>query len=293
VRSLVILSGKGGVGKSSIAASLAIAFSRHKDVVCADCDVDASNLPLVFGIMQQDYLEWKPISTNQEAVVDIEGCSKCGICIDTCYFSALSMIDGLPQLKKFSCEGCGACVLVCPQHAIRMQDVENAHIGHVKADRIQIASAQLMPGNSGSGKVVFHVKQKAREIAPDADLMITDAAAGIGCPVIASVTGSDFAVLVTEPTPSGYSDMRKAHSIVKHFRIRCGIIVNKCDLDPGFTHSIEDYARDHGIALISKIPFDKAFAKAMTSMTPIARYDPKYEVLFDEMMMRIQGLMDF
>ncbi len=283
MKSIIILSGKGGVGKSSIAASLAVSFSKTNKIVCADCDVDASNLSLLFGINTGKYLEWKPISTNQVAVIDKEKCISCGKCIDSCYFNALSLIDDKPKINDFGCEGCGACEIVCPSKAISLVNIDNAFIGYAKATNgFFIASAQLLAGNSGSGKVVFEVKKKAKQIEPNADLMIIDAAAGIGCPVIASVTGNDYAVLVTEPTPSGYSDMLRALDIVDHFKIKKGIVINKYDLNKDFSENIEAFAKEKNIRIIAKIPFDKAFVKAMTEMVPIIEYDAKYEILFEE-----------
>jgi MinD superfamily P-loop ATPase len=288
MKSIVVLSGKGGVGKSSIAASLAVAFSRDKRIVCADCDVDASNLSLLFGLSSDKYVEWKPLSTNQAAVVDKEKCTECRKCIESCYFHALAWKDGKPELKKFGCEGCGACELICPVKAIRLQDIENAYVGYAKTKKgFFIASAQLQPGNSGSGKVVFEVKKKAKQIEPEADLMIIDAAAGIGCPVIASVTGNDYAILVTEPTPSGYSDMLRALEIINHFKIKKGIIINKYDLNKCFSEKIDAFGKENSIKVIAKIPFDKSFVEAMTNMVPIIEYDKAYEKIFQDMKVKI------
>jgi MinD superfamily P-loop ATPase len=270
MKSIVILSGKGGVGKSSIAASLALELSKSNKIVCADCDVDASNLSLLFGLNTSKYAEWKPLSTNQTAVVDKDKCIGCKQCIESCYFNALSWKNEKPELNKYGCEGCGVCELVCPAKAIKLRNIDNAFIGYAKTNKgFFISSAQLEPGNSGSGKVVFEVKKKAKQLLPDADYMIIDAAAGIGCPVIASVTGNDYAVLVTEPTPSGYSDMLRALEIVDHFKLKRGIIINKHDLNITFTQKIESFAKNNDIKIISKIPFDKAFVRAMTEMTPL------------------------
>ncbi len=281
MKSIVILSGKGGVGKSSITASLAIAMSKDRKIICADCDVDASNLSLLFGLDTDSYIEWRQISTNYAAVIDKKRCIGCERCIDSCYFNTLKLIDDKPGLKKFGCEGCGVCEIVCPVKAIRLSPIDNAFIGYAKTDKgFFIASAQLLAGSTGSGKVVAEVKRKAREIGQDADLMMIDAAAGIGCPVIASVTGSDYAVLVTEPTPSGYEDMLRALEIVDHFRIKKGIIINKYDLNEEYSKKIESFAEKNNIRIISKIPFNRAFVEAMTRMVPIIGYGQKYDDLF-------------
>ena len=288
MKSIVILSGKGGVGKSSIAASLAVAFSKDQKIVCADCDVDASNLSLLFDLSTDKYKEWKPISTNQTAIIDKNKCIGCGKCINTCYFHALAFDDKIPKVKEFGCEGCGACELICPSSAITLQDINNAYIGYAKTNYgFSIASAQLLPGNSGSGKVVSEVKKKAKEIEPKTDLMIIDASAGIGCPVIASVTGNDYAIIVTEPTLSGFSDMKKALEIVDHFRIKKGIIINKFDLNKKYSEKIESFAKKNNIKLIAKLPFDKTFVKAMTEMMPIVNYDKSYVDVFENIKKKI------
>jgi len=281
MKSIIVLSGKGGVGKSSIVASLAIAFSKNKKIVCADCDVDASNLSILFSLPTDKYEEWCPLSTNQIAVVDKNKCISCKKCIDTCYFNALQFKENIPKVNEFGCEGCGACELVCPAKAIKLEEIDNAYIGYSKTKYgFKIASAQLLPGNSGSGKVVSEVRKKAKEVEPKADLMIIDAAAGIGCPVIASVTGNDYALLVTEPTPSGYEDMLRALDIVNHFKIKKGIIINKYDLNEEFSKKIESFAKKNNITLVAKIPFDKSFVKAMTEMIPIVDYDDNYKSIF-------------
>jgi len=289
MESIIILSGKGGVGKSSIAASLAVAFSKDKKIVCADGDVDASNLSLLFGLDINRYIEWEPLSTNQVAIIDKGKCEGCGRCINACYFKAISRAGNKARVNEFGCEGCGVCELVCPAKAIKLSKINNAFIGYAKTDKeFYIASAQLQPGNSGSGKVVFEVKKKAKEIEPKADLMIIDAAAGIGCPVIASVTGNDYAVLVTEPTPSGYSDMLRALEIINHFKIKKSIIINKYDLNREFSEKIELFAKNNKIKIVAKIPFDKAFVKAMIEMIPLIDYDTKHTKIFENIKKKIE-----
>ncbi len=126
MKTISILSGKGGVGKSSITASLAILLSQKKQIICADCDVDASNLALVFGLQENDYQEWKNLSTMQKAEFDYNKCVSCGQCVSSCYFNAIAFSNNIPKLKEFSCEGCGVCPMVCPVGAIKLIDVYNA-----------------------------------------------------------------------------------------------------------------------------------------------------------------------
>ncbi len=288
MKSIVVLSGKGGVGKSSISASLAVAFSKDNKIVCADCDVDASNLSILFSLPVEKYKDWKPLSTNQKAVIDKNKCIGCNKCVEACYFNALKVKNKIPEVSEFGCEGCGACKLICPTNAITLEDINNAFIGHSNTSyNFSIVSAQLLPGNSGSGKVVFEVRKKANEIESNADFMIIDSAAGIGCPVIASVSGNDYALLVTEPTPSGYGDLLRALEVVNHFKIKSGIIINKFDLNKKYTEKIEQFAKENNIQIISKIPFDKNFVKAMTKMIPIIEFDKKYYKIFNEIKNKI------
>lgn len=288
MKKITVLSGKGGVGKSSVTASLAVILSRSKKIVCADCDVDASNLSLVLGA--DNYEEWNDLSTNEEASFDHDKCSSCGKCADACYFNAIRMVDGKPKLKEFSCEGCGACELVCPEIAITLQKINNAKIGYAKTKyEFLVVSSQLEPGNSGSGKVVAEVRKKAQKMADDSDIMLIDSAAGIGCPVIASVTGTDYAIIVTEPTVSGFSDMKKAFEIVKHFRTKAGLVINKYDINSKHCSIIENFAKENDIELLAKIPFDKNFAKALTEMVPIVEYDSRYENLFRDLGEKVLG----
>ena len=169
---ITILSGKGGTGKSSITASLAIVIARHKKIICADCDVDAANLALVFGIKEGEYKEWTALSAAQKAEFDHDKCTSCKKCYENCYFNAIDWIQNKPVLKEFGCEGCGVCELVCPVQAVRLIDIDNAKIGHAETKYgFKIVSAQLKIGESGSGKVVNEVKKKARQLAAGAEIM--------------------------------------------------------------------------------------------------------------------------
>jgi len=282
MKTVNILSGKGGVGKSSIVASLAVSFSKDKKIICADCDVDASNLSLVFGA--DKYEEWNNLSTNEKAVFDLGKCNSCKKCFNECYFNAIKWENNTPKLNDFSCEGCSMCKLVCPQDAVSMKNINNAKIGYANTKYgFKVVSAQLIPGESGSGKVVSEVRKKAKSMGYNAEIMFIDSAAGIGCPVIASVTGSDYAIIVTEPTPPGFSDMKKALEVVNHFKIPCGVIINKSDINGEYTIKIEQFGKENNLEILAKIPFDKKFAEALTKLTPIVEYEESYKKLFDDL----------
>ena len=281
MKQISILSGKGGVGKSSIVASLGILLAEKYKIVLADCDVDAPNLGLVFGIEEKDFFEWENISTNEKAVFDLKKCIACKKCFDICYFKAIDWINNKPKLKEFSCEGCGACEIVCPIGAIKLKKINNAKIGYAKTKYgFKLVSSQLNIGESGSGKLVNKVKEKSKSISVDADIMLVDSAAGIDCPVIASVSGSDYAVLVVEPTPASLFDMKRALAIVEHFDINKGIIINKFDINKKYCKEIEEFARTQKIKIIGRLPYDKNFVKALVEMKPVIEMDENIRGLF-------------
>jgi MinD superfamily P-loop ATPase len=290
MRTITILSGKGGVGKSSLAASLAVLLFKEmgKGVVAADCDVDASNLALLFNAR----LEKKErISTNYKAFIN-EKARHCKEIIDVCTFSAISWNEkkSMPEINKFLCEGCGACQLLCPD-GIELKRVKNAVVGEAETSYgFPIVSGQLDMGESGSGNVVEAVKERARKKAEgvNADFIVLDASAGIGCPVIASIRGSDYIIGITEPTPSGLSDLKRAFEVVNHFGIPHGIVINKHDLNKRLTKEIENFARRNKIPVLGKLPYDKRFVEAMVNLMPIVVYDETYKKLFSDIFNEIK-----
>ena len=288
MKKITVLSGKGGVGKSSITASLAVALSKSHKIIAVDCDVDASNLALVFGMGEKDFIKWNPVTTNQKAVFNLSKCTSCKKCLEACYFNAIEWKKNKPKLKQFGCEGCGVCALVCPEKAIKLVDVYNAKIGYGKTKYgFHIASAQLEIGHAGSGKVVAAVRNMAEKLANNTDIMLVDSAAGIGCPVIASVVGTDYVIAVTEPTPSGFADMKRALSMVTHFKIPYGIIINKYDINQSNKEKIENFAKEKNIEILAKIPYNKKFVEALVKLIPIIVYDRGFEKLFHDLAEKI------
>ncbi|MFW6109954.1 MAG: P-loop NTPase [Patescibacteria group bacterium] len=265
---IAVASGKGGVGKSMLASSLAILFSQEKNIVALDTDVDAPNLHLWLG-EEENWDKVEKLSTNQRPVIDQEECTDCGKCVDVCQFGALSMEGGRLKVNSYFCEGCGACAIVCSD-AIRMNSVDNAEI-RIKERTdydFPLISAQLKPGETGSGKIVDEIKLRAEQL--ESDLVLMDVPAGTGCPVISALKDVDFAVLITEPTLSGLSDLRRVLEIVDHFHITFGVVINKWDINQSLSKQIE---KEFGEQLLGKISYEKGIFQSIADLTPVMESD--------------------
>jgi MinD superfamily P-loop ATPase len=264
---IVIASGKGGVGKSMLASSFAL-LSVKKSIVACDCDVDAPNLGLWLGETKQDSIE--KISTSEKAEIDLEKCIKCGKCKDVCVFFAVEKKENY-KINPFLCEGCGSCKLVCPVDAIKLKPVKNGEL-RIRNTKygFPLVSAQLYPGEAGSGKIVEQLRKKAEEF--DYETIFLDAAAGTGCPVIASLRGTDYAVLITEPTPSGFSDLKRILEIVDHFKIPYGIVINKWNIYSKLSKKIQKWS---GNRFLGKISYDKKVVDCIVNMRPVIFSDSK------------------
>jgi len=265
---IVVASGKGGVGKSMLASSLALLYLKKNKIVVCDCDVDAPNTGLWLGETKSDSIE--KISTSFKAKIDLEKCTKCGKCKDVCMFFAIEKNENY-HINPFLCEGCGACQIICPVNAITLNSVKNGEIRirNTKYD-FPLVSAQLYPGEAGSGKIIEQLRKKAEEF--DHDIMILDAAAGTGCPVIASLRGCDYVVLVTEPTPSGFSDLKRILEVVNHFKIPYGVVINKWDIYPKLSKKIEKWAKNK---ILGRISYDKNVIECIVNLKPVIFSDSK------------------
>lgn len=280
---MVVASGKGGTGKSMIASSLSLLFSEIRKVVACDCDVDAPNLGLWLGVEAYDSRE--KISVSEKATINPDKCINCGRCFEACRFEAIEKGEKY-YVNPLTCEGCGVCKLVCPVDAVELEPVMNGEI-RVKETSwgFPLVSGQVYPGATGSGKIVQRLRSKAEEF--DNELMILDAAAGIGCPVIASVTNCDFAVLVTEPTPSGFSDLHRIIKIVNHFQIPFGLIINKYNINHGLSKEIEDRFSTH---MLGKISYDRRVIDSIVNLKPVITSKSK---VTDEIKAIFKRLEDF
>ncbi len=289
MKELTVLSGKGGTGKSSITASLAAILSEEKEIVTTDCDVDASNLSILLG-NKRPY-STKEISTNEKAFVkNPENCrgKNCKKCVDLCAFSAIEWNEEkeIPEINKFLCEGCGSCKIACPEDVFELKKVNNATLTETDTDYgFPLVSGQLKMGEAGSGKVVDLIKKIAKE--KNREILLSDSAAGISCPVIASVRDSDYVVAVTEPSPAALSDLKKALEIVEHFGISYGIIINKYDLNKKSTEEIEKFAEEKDAKILGKIPFDKKFVESLVKMKPVVEESKEHRKMFSSILEKI------
>lgn len=263
MKQLLILSGKGGTGKTTVSSAF---IELSKSHAFADCDVDAPNLHMVVSQMSD------PIKTDYygfgKAMIDDSKCIHCGICEENCRFDAIQ--DGVVGI--YECEGCGVCVEICPVHAITMSDYSSGSLMLYKHDDKVFSTAQLKMGSGASGKLVSAVKKQLVKEAPTTALAIIDGSPGIGCPVIASISGVNIVLIVAEPTISGMHDMKRIIDTAKHFGVSCIVCINKFDVNPDNTKEIENYCNALAIPVIGKIPFDETVIKAVNQCQSIACY---------------------
>ncbi|MET1101159.1 MAG: ATP-binding protein [Pyrodictiaceae archaeon] len=276
---LVVASGKGGVGKSTIAASLAIVLAEKSyNVVAADADAEAPNMHLVLGVGEPD--EIIPYYEGRLAYILEDKClgESCGLCVEACSYEAIEPKDGKYQINPFICEGCITCSAVCPVKAIRYRFRVRA--GEIRVYRrtlygFPLVSGEIRPGRPNSGKLVTEVKNKAHSILGSRNgVIVVDAAAGIGCQVISSLTGAQLALLVAEPTPASLSDLKRIHLLTKHFGIAPMLVINKYDLNPSYVEEIKAYAERENIPIIGMVPYDESVPRSMAQLKPLIKAYP-------------------
>ena len=274
MKQLVILSGKGGTGKTSVAAALAHLASREMPIVLADADVDAANLELV---LEPTRLEEHTFIGGQVAVIDPDLCQLCGNCFDVCRFEAILPGDDTYRVDALACEGCASCVYQCPEEAIHCEEQQAGLWFRSETRYGPLFHAHLFAAQENSGKLVTLVKQHGRLLALDEgrELLIVDGPPGIGCPVISANAGADLALLVTEPTVSGVHDLERILGTVNHFRVPALVLINKADVSPAHTAGIEAYCRAQGIELVGKLPYDTIVTEAMVQGQPVTLYEPE------------------
>ncbi len=271
MKEIVVISGKGGTGKTSLAASFA--FLGGKEVVVADCDVDAADMHL---LLQPDVRQSEDFYSGQIARIDQELCTQCGRCAEVCRFDAIPFENEKYEVVPLDCEGCGYCSIICPEEAITMEDqnVGKWNISGTRAGNI-LVHARLSIGAENSGKLVAKVKNEAKKIAASENVpwILVDGSPGVGCPVVSSLSGAHFVILVTEPTVSGLHDLKRVYQLVKKFNIPAGCVINKYDLNLEKTEEILSFLKEKEIAHLASLPYDETFIKAISRGQTIVEYD--------------------
>lgn len=278
---LVVLSGKGGTGKTTIATALS---ELSQEVVRVDCDVDAPNFYLFYNgnnIEKSDFIGGK------KALIDEELCIKCGECKVNCKFNAIEDF----KINSFLCEGCGTCTLVCPKNAITLVDEKIAETFITELDNGILSRAEMEIGSEGSGKLITHLRKEAKKFNENDKLIIIDGSPGIGCPVISSITGSDVVLIVTEPTKSALEDLKRIVELCDYFSIFIMVCINKYDINKEITLEIEDFIQNKKIKYVGKIPYDETVRKAINELKPITYYkDSEANKAIEDIWINIKSL---
>jgi len=271
---IAVISGKGGTGKSSICSAF---ISIAKSVVAVDCDVDASNLYLLFSPYKK---EEHVFVSGSHAVIDYDKCTNCNLCVNLCRFDAISEINNKVMIFEGSCDGCFLCSRVCPAQAIKMVPADKSRMFAGSFRYGDMVYGYLAPGEDNSGKLVHLLRDKAKKYAEDFgyQTVLLDGPPGIGCPVISTITGADKVVVITEPTISGFHDLRRVIEMVFHFSVQLSVIVNKYDLNPDICKQIENWCTDMNIPVVAYLPFDIRMVDAMVSGKTIIEYNKEAEI---------------
>lgn len=261
-----VISGKGGTGKTSLVGSFAALAAQQ--AVFVDADVDAANLSL---IMKPQLIERHDFTASRVAVIKNDQCNECGLCRDLCRFEAITPDYHVDSL---SCEGCAFCYHACPQEAVAMRDVISGKWFVSSTPYGILIHARLGIAEENSGKLVTTVRNRGREMAAveKKDYLIIDGPPGIGCPVIASLSGVDAALIVTEPTVAGIHDLERVVALCRHFAVQPVICINRFDLAEDRSGELEKYCHKENIAMAGKIPFDRVFVEAMVAGVPVVEY---------------------
>lgn len=266
MKELVLISGKGGTGKTCLASSFA--FLASHPVIC-DCDVEAPNLHI---LLQPEIQQTSSFSASRKAHLDVELCIYCGLCMEMCRFDAIQDY----QVSPLDCEGCAFCSRLCPVGAIRMEEHCSGEWYTSDTELGPMLHARLGIGEQNSGKLVALLRKQAREVASESgrELIITDGPPGTGCPTIATISGCDLAAIITEPTLSAIHDMKRAMELCRHFKVKSGVIINKYDLNPIRTQEIREFCTGEGVPVLGGIPFREDFTLAVNNCQPPVKYSP-------------------
>ena len=270
MKQITVISGKGGTGKTTLVGSFA-ALAENK--VIADCDVDAPDLHL---LLHPEIIKKEEFKGLKVAVMDKTKCVECGSCEEACRFNAISVSDNASgyAVNPARCEGCGACVFVCEQEAITLKERVSGYAFVSKTKYGTMAHAELNIAEEASGKLVTVVRNNAQQVAEGegCELILIDGAPGIGCPVIASLTGVDLALIVTEPTMSGLHDLERIMDVTRHFGIASVVCINKYDINEENSKRITEFCRQRGIEVVGNIPYDPVVTEAMVAGMPVVEF---------------------
>lgn len=249
-REIVVLSGKGGTGKTTIASSLTVLFNNK---IIADADVDAANM---YILMNPENIKSGDFTGKPVARINNKSCINCGICRDLCRFDAIDIINGQHKIDQLSCDGCTLCSLACPEKAIRMEPVMVGKWFSSDTEYGKFVYARLDPGAENSGNLVTMVKHQAKLLAESekTNYILIDGPPGIGCPATSALSGADYTIIVTEPSISGISDLKRIIKLSDHFKVKSGIVINKYDVNLDNTKKIEKFANKNGIDILGKVP---------------------------------------
>jgi len=277
VTQLVILSGKGGTGKTNLSAAFAHLYHQNNPdpkAILVDADVDAANLAL---LLEAKELTSNPFIGGAIARIDPVLCNGCGRCQEICRYDAVSSQDEKYLIDSIACEGCAACYYQCPENAIELEEQQAGEWFISETSYGKFFHAHLYPAQENSGKLVALIKSRAQEELENsqANLMIVDGPPGIGCPVISAVSGANIVLVVTEPTLAGLHDLGRVLETTMHFEVQVEVCINKADLYPEGAQQIREYCKEKGIDILGEIPFDLAVPRAMNQGHPVTKFDPQ------------------
>ena len=285
MKQLLILSGKGGTGKTTTASAF-IHFASPD--AYADCDVDAPNLHLIHH--PEGTLHTRDYYGSKKAYIDPEVCIRCGLCAEHCRFSSIVEKEGQYSVDLIRCEGCGVCEAICPAHAVSLKDDQAGTMTLIQGEQI-FSTAQLKMGRGNSGKLVSEVKSEMMKNTGSGNLAIIDGSPGIGCPVISSISGTDFILIVTEPSLSGLSDLKRIVQTASTFHTPCAVCVNKYDIHPQNTEMIRTYCQNNRIPFTGCIPFDPHVVQAVNQGQILAKTDCPATVALYNIYLNVKQLM--
>ena len=271
MRQIVIISGKGGTGKTSLSAALATMGER---LMVADCDVDAANLHL---LLEPTDHSRHPFPTGAKALIDQQRCTQCGACMDLCRFDAIRYQEDHYTISETSCDGCYLCMRICPADAISMIKSNGSYWTTGTFRNGWMVHAQLESGEENSGKLVNVVREQSRQLSEQmgVETILIDGPPGTGCPAISAMSGADLAVLVTEPSRSGFHDLKRIQQLADGFDIPSVVVINKYDLNEQVTAEIDAWCRSKCLPLIGKIPFEPAMVEAVLQCQSVVEWAPR------------------